>query len=263
MKTRRAGFTLVELLVVIGIIAVLVAILLPALTKARAAANRTVCMSNLRQLGTAIQMYGNEFHGIWPRFLDRDPTSGAIQDSAATTSFAWGKDSFLYPLGRYGVGLLYPYLRHRDVFYCPSAVGVPFVDDSRGLNWETPNVTYIYSSYCLRSIYDTDSNNNYPAAPPGGASVNSRNLLDERLPEKLRGPISRRALIACWFLYFPQTYVGLDFHKLRFPVVFGDGHVDLGRLDKRINPKKPPDIYGDWGWQMRVWDSFDKAPGGQ
>jgi prepilin-type N-terminal cleavage/methylation domain-containing protein len=56
----RRGFTLVELLVVIGIIAVLIAVLLPALSQAREQARRTVCLNNVRQLVTATLIYANE-----------------------------------------------------------------------------------------------------------------------------------------------------------------------------------------------------------
>jgi prepilin-type N-terminal cleavage/methylation domain-containing protein len=66
VKPMSRGFTLVELLVVIGIIALLIGILIPTLGKARAAANRAACLSNIRQLGIGIVAYCNANKGCFP-----------------------------------------------------------------------------------------------------------------------------------------------------------------------------------------------------
>jgi prepilin-type N-terminal cleavage/methylation domain-containing protein/prepilin-type processing-associated H-X9-DG protein len=88
-KLRAAqGFTLVELLVVIGIISVLIAILLPSLQLARANARKLSCLSNMRQVGTALMMYANESKGYFPYQEESVAASpnGGVSNFATTTT---------------------------------------------------------------------------------------------------------------------------------------------------------------------------------
>jgi prepilin-type N-terminal cleavage/methylation domain-containing protein/prepilin-type processing-associated H-X9-DG protein len=80
-SARNRGFTLVELLVVIGIIALLISILLPSLNKARETANKAKCASNLHQIGLAILLYQQDSNQLYPR---------TIQDTTAAPVPTWG-----------------------------------------------------------------------------------------------------------------------------------------------------------------------------
>jgi prepilin-type N-terminal cleavage/methylation domain-containing protein len=112
---RSSAFTLVELLVVIGIIAVLVAIMLPTLNRVRAKSRKTVCLSNLRQLGQATHIYAAENKGWLPARPDGSP---------------WPPQVLMWPGAKDQRPLFAGYLadytieRSSPTFYCPGNDGL-------------------------------------------------------------------------------------------------------------------------------------------
>ena len=119
---RRAGFTLVELLVVVAIIAVLAGIALTGLARAREEARAAVCKNNLRQLALSASIYAQSWNGWFPV-----------------------ADRMHNPQGRL-LEALAPYASQRGVFYCPSAAAADVVPAETEENWRAARIGYFYFS---------------------------------------------------------------------------------------------------------------------
>jgi len=112
MKTRTKiqAYTLVEILTVVGIIALLSAILFPVISRVRENGRNTTCQSNLKQLGLSLQMYVSDNGGTSPLWWDGpyDPNSRVRNETPPRNGICWTQR-------------LYPYFKNWDLIHCPDA----------------------------------------------------------------------------------------------------------------------------------------------
>ena len=148
ISRRKGGFTLIELLVVIAIIAILAAILFPVFARAREAARKSSCQSNLKELALSVNMYHNDYDAMLP-------SSVLYQASGATNPPVWNDSvcalwakirgilpppanpaptqPFSWPM------VLYPYMKNKDIIWCPS-------DPTAGSNNAGDSVSYYWKA---------------------------------------------------------------------------------------------------------------------
>jgi prepilin-type N-terminal cleavage/methylation domain-containing protein len=243
MRRRRSclpkGFTLVELLVVIGIIALLISILLPTLAKAREAAKRTQCLSNLRQLGIAFRMYGIAFNDCIPiGYMQQKQFSYLINHNNSVSPTPRVSQMGLLVLGNV--------LKAPKTYYCPS-------DDDQQFSYNTPDNVWPFDKnppdphltqnglghtrigYQARPIADWPASSGGPniflplldPVYPSAFSVANRPRSIPKLSK-----LKNKAIVADLLFY---RLAVVKRHKKGLNVLYANGSaqwIDLGTLDK-------------------------------
>ncbi len=249
---KARAFTLVELLVVIGIVSTLVAILLPALTKARQAAQTTACASNVRQIGLAAIMYATQNRGNLPyEFVDSTTSGGTDQSPHALAAL---RDAKL--MGQFGTRRVYfkdgvffqDFIAIIPLLRCPAET-IDYFDNPTGgdtmaksrngitgvvySNWGPGSLNIILGSIVNKVYTNYDVNGRFPpydsALYPGTAPFacyQERGIHD--------GPTKLSRVPADTWLAFDggqdaraaATMPAFRHPKLRANFVYADGHVE-------------------------------------
>ncbi len=151
--TRRNGFSLTEILVIIAIIAILAAIVFPVLTNARSKAHQATCLANQKQIGTALIAYSQDYNGALPFYFFASDESGgpSTPESSSVVRYKW-------------MDAVFPFIKDESVFNCPGdKFPLKATDGSKQVNngYHYRSGTD-YGSYLMNATYRYDDGKRTP-----------------------------------------------------------------------------------------------------
>jgi len=211
------GFTLIELLVVIAIIAILAVILFPVFAQAREAARKASCQSNLKQLGSAMMMYVQDYDERYPG-IGTNNASGLTSNNPWTNCYGW--PCFDATGNTTWGGRIQPYIKNYGVFKCPSASNAarnpwPGMTGNGFENFGNAtterSISYYYSS-------DFDNQPQNVCDAPADRLLIGETGRDRRAADTAHGTDRTRRRATRWNDWYAPHQDGTN-------IAFADGHV--------------------------------------
>jgi prepilin-type N-terminal cleavage/methylation domain-containing protein len=228
------GFTLIELLVVIAIIAILAAMILPALAKAKEKAKQTYCINNEHQMAICFQLYTSDYNENYPVHDGWAALGGQRPATPVITGFAAQYGSQEYETNR----PLNQYIKNFNVFHCPADKGDSL---SAGVMscWDAWGNSYLvewdYDNYRVAAVTGSKGKYTAPSQPIKTSQVNMRPATKILLGDwPWQGNRNTTATQNIWHNNSGQRNEA---------ILFGDGHSEFYKFpsDLTANANTPPD----------------------